>query len=144
MEGSTDNNMTLSDAQVIGTTGADVASTDQVRLPVDPVTKELGSGNPLYLNAQVAVAFTGGTSIVFHLYDSADSGAGAPSSFAATGISRTRTVANSQLAIGKKVFSIALPPGTREWVEMYYDVTGSMTAGAIDTWISDHPLTSVD
>lgn len=144
MEGHVDDNMVLSDAQVVGTGGADEASDDQVRLPVDASTDELGPGNPLYLNAQVVTTFTGGTSIGFSVQDAADTGSDAPDTFADIGIDRTRTVANNQLDAGKKVLSVALPPGTREWVRLHYAVTGSMTAGAIDAWISDHPLTGVD
>lgn len=144
MEGHVDNNMVLSDAQVVGTTGADAASTNQVRLPVDPVTSEYNGGNPLYVNVQIATTFAGGTSINFEFQDAADDGAGAPDSFADTGLARSRTVANNQLDAGKKVLSIAIPVGTREWIQLNYDVTGSMTAGAVDAWVSDHPLTRVD
>ena len=135
--------MVLCDAQAFLLTGADIASDHQVRLPVD-ATNELGPGNPLYLNVVMETTAAGGTSMNFALYDAADDGADAPDTFAATGLARSRTVANNQLDAKKKVWSLALPVGTREWVELFLDCTGSMTAGAVDAYISDHPLTRVD
>jgi hypothetical protein len=145
MKGHVDHNMVLSDNQSVNLTATDEASTNQVRLPVDSVTSEYtGAGKPLWLNVMVTTTFAGGTSMAFELYDAADDGAGAPDTFAATGLQRSRTVANNQLDAKKKVWSVAIPPGTREWVELYLDHTGSMTAGAIDAWISDVPLTPID
>ena len=143
MQGIVDANLILSDEQVVGTTAADEASTNQVRLPVDSGNEE-GPGNPIYFNVMVDTTFAGGTNIAIHLYDAADDGAGAPDTFAAMTISRLRTVANNQLDAGKKLLSVAIPTGTREWVEAYYVVTGSMTAGKMDAWLSDHPLVAVD
>lgn len=144
MEGHVDDNMVLSDGQVVGTDGSDEASTNTVRLPVDS-GDELGPGNPLYLNVMVATTFAGGTSINFEVQDAADDGDGSPDTFGQVYIlDRSRTVANNQLDKKKKIMSLALPVGTREHVRLLYDVTGSMTAGAIDAWLSDHPLSGVD
>ena len=144
MEGQVDANQILSDAQALLLTGADSNSDNQVRIPVDSSNK-LGPGRPIYVNVMVDTTCAGGTTLAVAVRDAADDGAGAPDSFAATAIkSQTRTVASNQLDAHQKLLSIALPPETREWVDVQYDVTGSMTAGKIDAWLSDHPLTSVD
>ena len=145
MEGHIDHNLVLSDAQALLLTGADSVSDNQVRIPVDSTTKKLGPGRPLYVNVMVETTCAGGTNLAVAVRDAADDGADAPDTFAATAIkSQTRTVASNQLDAHQKLLSVALPPETREWVDVQYDVTGSMTAGKLDAWISDHPLTSVD
>jgi hypothetical protein len=143
MYGQVDDNMVLSDAQVVGTDAANEASTDQQRLPVDPVSLEYQGGD-IYLNVGIDTTFAGGTNIRFEIWDAADDGNNAPDTFAVFLIGPTRTVASNQLDAKKKIWSIQIPPGCREWVEAYYTVTGSMTAGKVDAYLSDTPMADID
>ncbi len=129
MKGFVDANLILSDSQPV--TDTDVASTNAVGLP----EALLGEGHPLYLHISVDEAFAGGTNINFELQDAADDD-GAPDTFAAMGIEKT--VATAGLTANTEVWRVALPSDTRQWVRILYDVTGTMTGGTIDAWISDH------
>jgi hypothetical protein len=130
MKGFVDANLILSDSQAV--LGVDLPSTNAVGLP----EALLGEGHPLYLHIAVDVAFAGGTNINFELQDAPDNGSGAPGTFAAMGIEKT--VLTAALTANTEIWRVALPSDTRQWVRVLYDVTGTMTAGTIDAWISDH------
>lgn len=127
MKGFVDNELVLSDAQAITVT---VSSTNYVKLPNTTV----GSGQPLYLHLRIETAFAStSATIAAALYD------GATASFAATEIGLAATAVSSLQTVGTE-WVWALPPDTKQYVEVKYTVASASAAtGKFDAWISDHP-----
>ncbi len=128
----------FSDAQPI--TDTDAQSTDV--LDIGENLEDLNFGQAeLWLNIKIGTAFLAGTSIVFTLY----------SHTAATSIQSgtalwTKTVTTGSLTAGAWITRQRLPLNADEnrYLGVYYDVTGTMTAGTIDAWLdggsqTDHP-----
>ncbi len=122
----TDKYLRFSENQAI--TGTDVASTDIVDLTV---ARDIGEGENLFICITVgAAAFAGGTSIDFILKGSTDTtiAAGDPT------IVSTGAIVTASLTAGSQHI-MRIPPllaslGYR-YIGMFYDVTGTMTAGTV-------------
>ena len=128
----------LSDDQVI--TDSDAASTNIIDLTLSDL--EMGAGQPYWLNIRVGTAFAGGTNIVFSLrYDTV-----APIDSSSTVIYQTAAITTATLVAGYWVLRIPLPVNVDEEriIGLFYDVTGTMSAGTINAWLDNGPQSSHD
>lgn len=128
----------LSDDQVI--TDSDAASTNIIDLTLSDL--EMGAGQPYWLNIRVGTAFAGGTSIVFSLrHDSV-----APIDGSSIVIWQSAAIVTATLVAGHWVMRMPLPYNVDEGriIGLFYDVTGTMSAGTINAWLDNGPQSSHD
>lgn len=128
----------FSDDQVV--TDSDVASTNIIDFTLSDL--EMGAGSPYWLNIRVGTAFAGGTNIVFSLrYDTV-----APIDGSSTVIYQTAAIVTATLVTGFWVLRMPLPVNVDEEriVGLFYDVTGTMSAGTINAWLDNGPQSSYD
>ena len=116
----------MSSEQVV--TDTDVASTNVV----DSVVAGQAL-HELYAEVRVHTTFASGTSILFSLQDSADN-----SSFA--DIAAGAAVVTASLTAGAIPFRVRVPQGARRYLRMWYNVTGTMTAGKLNAYLTREPL----
>lgn len=130
----------FSDAQSI--LGADAQSTDVLDWGSGMEDLEMGAGTPIWLNIKIGTAFAGGTSIAFSVYTHT----AATSINSGTQIYTTPAIATASLTANTWVLRMPLPVNCDEnrYLGLYYDVTGTMTAGTIDAWLDHGPQSSFD
>ncbi len=123
----------FSDAQEI--TDSDAASTNILDWTLADL--EMGSGEPLWLNIRVGIAFTGGTGITFSLRQ--DTVAPIDSSSIVIWQSRKLLVGSSELVAGEWVMRMPLPANVDDAriLGLFYDTDGTHGTGTINAWI-DH------
>lgn len=104
---------------------------------------EMGTGEPVYLNVRVGdTDFAGGTSLVVSLrHDSV-----APIDASSIVIYQTPAIVQASLTAGEWIMRMALPANVDEGriLGMFYDDTGTFTAGTIDAWLDHGPQSSYD
>ena len=126
----------FSDAQAIT---ADAAS-DNI-LDWTQADLEMGAGEPLWLNVRVGPDdFAGGTSLIVSLrHDSV-----APIDASSVVIYQTMAVAQENLTAGAWIIRMPLPYNVDEGriLGLWYDDTGTFSAGAIDAWLDHGPQSS--
>src|SRR5690349_2007387 len=121
-----DKNHIFSDRQAIT---VDAASTNAIKNPasthqIDQAVKHFK------LMVCVAVAWTTGTSVVVSLQDSADG-----VTYADT-IIKAASVLAATLIAGYVIIQAYLPAGLRQYLQVYYDVTGTFDATSlVNAWI---------
>lgn len=121
-----DNNLYMSDAQVVTATAASTKSLDFAT-----ALRSIGSGEPIELVIQVAVAATasGAATVVFSLDDSADN-----SSF--TVVAQTPAIGKATLVAGYEAFRFRLPAGLQRYIQVTYTVaTGPLTGGSFNAYL---------
>lgn len=138
MKGFVDNNLVLSDNQSIASasgSASGTASTNTLRLTQTPQ----GDGLPIYLHVMVSTTAAGRSAgakqVIVKLQDAADN-SGSPNTFGNSAIVQT-TITVTNLVKGLEILRVALPADTREWVRCLY-VLQTLSAGALDAWLSDH------
>lgn len=123
------------DADSVFSNGSSVISEnilDTDSLSATFAAKELGAGEPLWLNVRVATAFSGGTSAQFlwmaHTTTTITSG---------TTIFETPAIGVGTLTAGYDVLRIPLPVNFDKYryVGLVVTCAGNVTAGAIDAWL---------
>ena len=105
------------------------------------VASNPGEGGQLWLNVVVGTAFTTGSSatLAVALQDSADNSSWAAVS-PTVGVAAT---AAASLTAGTVLIRQPLHPNLARYIKLVYTIgTGTMTAGAIDAWISHGPADS--
>ena len=121
-----DKNVMFSDQQALRATGA---STDTVDL------KAAGDAalGRLVVIGHVDTAFAGATQVVCALQTSDKS------DFSSGVVTLASVTVNAtQLAdINKNLFALAIAPGMKRYLRMYYTVTGTITAGALTCFVAD-------
>ena len=104
---------------------------------------EMGAGEPLWLNVRVGPDdFAGGTSLVVKLcHDSV-----APIDGSSTVIYQTPAIVQASLTAGAWILRMPLPYNVDEGriLGLYYDDTGTFTAGALNAWLDHGPQSSYD
>ncbi len=128
----------LSDDQVV--TDTDVASTNIIDFTLSDL--EMGAGQPYWLNIRIGTAFAGGTNIVFSLrHDSV-----APIDGSSTVIYQTPAIVTADMTAGAWILRMPLPVNVDEEriVGLFYDHTGTMSAGTINAWLDNGPQSSFD
>lgn len=123
-----DNNLVLSDAQVLTVTAVSTKSID-----TQSALRNLGSGEEIDLVVAVPVAMTAGgaATLTVSLQDSADN-----TTFADVVLGPAIPVAS--LVAGFEALRITLPRTLRRYIAMNYTVaTGPMTAGTITAYLTD-------
>ncbi len=128
----------FSDDQVI--TDTDTASTNILDFTLSDL--EMGSGEPVWLNIRIGTAFAGGTNIVFSLrYDTV-----APIDSSSTVIYQTAAITTATMVAGYWVLRMPLPANVDEEriIGLYYDHTGTMSAGTINAWLDHGSQSSYD
>jgi len=96
----------------------------------------MGGGTPIYLNVRVADAdFAGGTSLYVKVY----SHTGGTSIQNGTLLYQTDNIAQASLTAGALIIRMSLPVDcdTKQYLGLYYDVTGTFSAGGIDAWLDN-------
>lgn len=122
-----DNNLVLSDAQAITSTGVSTKSIDCAT-----ALRNIGSGEPIELVIQVATAASSASAstVTFSLTDSSDN-----SSF--TDVVVSPAVAMATMAAGAEVLRIRLPATLRRYIAVGYTVaTGPLTGGAFTAFLT--------
>lgn len=89
----------------------------------------MGQGNPLTLFANVGTAFVGGTSIVVSLQECDTVGG------TYTDVIASKAILTADLTAGKAINLGIVPVGTEQFLKMKYTVSGTMTAGTINSGI---------
>ena len=127
MKGFVDSNLILSDAQAVTATAS---STNDVKLPNTTV----GEGAPLYLHVGIDTAYvTGSNTIIITLEDSADG-----VTFAACELILAATATSALVTANTEILRWPLPSDTKQWVQLYFTCSATLTSGTIDAWIGYH------
>lgn len=127
MKGFVDSNLVLSDAQAITATAS---STNDIKLPNTTV----GEGAPLYLHVAVDTAFvTGANTLKIDLEDSADG-----VTYAATELILAATATSGLVTANTEILRWPLPSNTKQWIQLYYTCSATLTSGTIDAWVGYH------
>jgi hypothetical protein len=118
--------------------GDNVYSEDQAITGAEASTKQLnhgvgskiGDGTNLYLVVIVKTAFTFGTATYLQIQfmDSADD-------TTYDEVIQSDELAESELVAGAR-FVLPLPPGIRQYTQVYYGSDGTITAGAVDAFLA--------
>lgn len=117
---------TFSDNQVIT---AAAASTNTVKLAAGPL-KEVACGTPIPLRIQVTEDFAGLTSLEVKVQTATDEAFTTPKDLATTG-----AIPLADLKAGYVAPINFIPKGNLGYMRLYYDVTGTATAGKITAGI---------
>lgn len=112
-----DNNLVMSDAQVLTTTAVSTKSID-----TQTALRNLGAGEEIDLVVACGGTFAGGTSLAVALQDSADN-----SSFADVVIGPAVVLAS--LTAGTELLRITLPRTLRRYIALNYVIVGTMSGG---------------
>lgn len=120
----------LSAAQAITVTAPSTDVIDAGATKSASIGRDIGSGEPLYLEVSVATAMTGAGTLTIALQDSADN-----SSFA--DVLALPAIAVAALTAGKTYY-LPLPAGMRRYIRANYTITsGPFTGGTINAQIVD-------
>ena len=127
----TDNDLLFSNSQALT---ADAASTNVIDLGANRGLDRSG----LRIRAVVTEAFAGGTSLVTKVQTDDNS-----SFSSATDIHTAASIATAALTLGAVILDIPFPANAEDYIRLYYDVTGSYTAGKVEARIvGDTPITT--
>jgi len=138
----------FSDNQDISQAQGSVASTNILNWVLDD--KEMGAGEPIYLNVRIGTAFaevegaTNGAStlVVALCYDSV-----APIDGSSTVIYQTRALPETALTAGAWILRMPLPVNVDEdnIMGLWYTIGGATSAvGTVDAWLDHGPQSSYD
>lgn len=120
----------LSAAQAITVTAPSTDVIDAGATKSASIGRDIGSGEPLYLEVSVATTMTGAGTLTIALQDSADN-----SSFA--DVLALPAIAVAALTAGKTYY-LPLPAGMRRYIRANYTITsGSFTGGTLNAQIVD-------
>ena len=120
----------LSAAQAITVTAPSTDVIDAGATKSASIGRDIGSGEPLYLEVSVATAMTGAGTLTIALQDSADN-----STFA--DVLALPAIAVAALTAGKTYY-LPLPAGMRRYIRANYTITsGPFTGGTLNAQIVD-------
>lgn len=89
-------------------------------------------GQELVVHCIASTGFAGATAVSVAI-ETADAPTGATWHKLATGPQKTEA---ADLAAGKELCGIRMPPGAKRYVRLYYTVAGSISAGAVTAYAS--------
>ena len=119
----TDRETTFSNDQAV-TTGTqystDVYDTGLANHP------NINTNRELQVLVEVTTAFTGGTSLVCNLVESANSDLSSPAILAASG-----TIAEANLTVGKRLLATAVPRTSKRYLGLQFVTVGTHTTGTV-------------
>jgi len=126
----------LSSTQVL--TDSSAASTNIIDWTAADL--EMGAGEPIWLNVQVAATFGGGTSVTVALVQDA----AAPVDGSSIVIYQTPAI--TSLTAGQWIMRMPLPYNVDEQqiMGLYYTVAGTYTKGSLHAWLDHGPQSSFD
>lgn len=120
----------LSSAQAITVTAPSTNVIDAGATKSASIGRDIGNGEPLYLEVSVATTMTGAGTMTIALQDSADN-----SSFA--DVLALPAIAVASLTAGKTYY-LPLPAGMRRYIRANYTITsGPFTGGTLNAQIVD-------
>lgn len=123
----TDNNLYMSDAQVVTATAASTKSLDMAT-----ALRNVGSGEPIELIVQAASAVdaTGAGTVTVSLDDSADNSTFTP-------VVTSPAIGKATLVAGYEALRIRLPATLRRYIQVTYTIgTGPLTAGSFNAFLN--------
>lgn len=125
-----DRSLQVSVAQAITVTAPSTDVIDAGATKTNGLGRDIGSGEPLYLEVSVASTMTGAGTLTIALQDSADN-----SSFA--DVLALPAIAVAALTAGKTYY-LPLPAGMRRYIRANYTITsGPFTGGTLNAQIVD-------
>jgi hypothetical protein len=125
-----DRSLQVSAGQAITVTAPSTDVIDAGATKATSIGRDIGSGEPLYLEVSVATTMTGAGTLTIALQDSADN-----SSFA--DVLALPAIAVAALTAGKTYY-LPLPAGMRRYIRANYTITsGPFTGGTLNAQIVD-------
>ena len=125
-----DNFNEFSDAQDVSGAAGTTVSTNVVDLGVED--RDIGNGQPVYLNVLAAEDFAGGTSIQV-LLETSDNEAFSSGNYIAL---YSPVIAIADATAGSSLLQVSVPVGTSRYLRVSYSRVGTVTTGTVNAFLS--------